>query len=250
MRSHPSSRSALEKINMNIADPAGDLLCDEFEVIAAELSLENAAVLELGCGKAEKTRKIATFGKVASIVAMEVDEIQHGKNLQVTDLPNVTFCRGAAEAIPAADASFDIVMLFKSLHHVPTDKMDAAFSEIRRVLKPGGLAWISEPVYAGSFNDVIRLFHDEKEVREAAFAATQRAVATGRFQLVRQRFFAVASHFSDFDQFEKQVIRVTHMNHRLAPELNEAVRMKFEAHMTSSGAHFRNPLRVDILRRL
>lgn len=236
-------------MTMKIADPDNSHVLDEFDVIFAELPLLNATVLELGCGKAEKTRKIAATGKVAAIVAMEVDEIQHGKNLQNGDLHNVTFRRGAAEAIPVDDASFDIVMMFKSLHHVPTDKMDAAFKEIHRVLKPGGWAWISEPVYAGAFNEVIRLFHDEKEVREAAFAATQRAVVDGRFQLVRQRFFSVASHYRDFDQFEEQVIRVTHMNHRLSPELNEAVRQKFEAHMTSSGANFHNPLRVDILLR-
>lgn len=234
---------------MKIADPGNDQICDEFDVIAAELPLQNAAVLELGCGKADKTRRVATSGKVASIVAMEVDEVQHGKNLQITGLPNIAFCQGAAEAIPADDASFDIVMMFKSLHHVPTDKMDSAFSEIHRVLKPGGLAWISEPVYAGAFNEVLRLFHDERQVREAAFAATQRTVTDGRFQLVRQRFFFVASHFRDFGQFEEQVIRVTHTNHRLSPELNETVRQKFEAHMTPSGAYFQNPLRVDILRR-
>ena len=234
---------------MKIADPGNDQICDEFDVIAAELPLQNAAVLELGCGKADKTRRVATSGKVASIVAMEVDEVQHGKNLQITGLPNIAFCQGAAEAIPADDASFDIVMMFKSLHHVPTDKMDSAFSEIHRVLKPGGLAWISEPVYAGAFNEVLRLFHDERQVREAAFAATQRTVTDGRFQLVRQRFFSVASHFRDFGQFEEQVIRVTHTNHRLSPELNETVRQKFEAHMTPSGAYFQNPLRVDILRR-
>jgi len=234
---------------MKIADPDIEELCDEFAVIASELPLQDAVMLELGCGKAEKTRKIATSGKVASIVAMEVDEVQHGRNLQVSDLPNVTFCRGGAEAIPVEDASFDIVMMFKSLHHVPVSAMDQALSEIRRVLKPGGLAWISEPVYAGAFNEVIRLFHDEQAVREAAFAATRRAVADGRLELVRQRFLSVASHYRDFAQFEEQVIRVTHMNHRLAPALLDRVKDKFEAHMTSSGAHFHNPLRIDILRR-
>ncbi len=234
---------------MKISDPANDVLCDEYDLIAAELPLENAQVLELGCGKAEKTRTIAQAGKVAAIVALEVDAIQHAQNLQIADLPNVSFRHGAAEAIPEADASFDIVMMFKSLHHVPTDRMDLALSEIWRVLKPGGLAWISEPVYAGEFNEILRLFHDEKAVREAAFAAVRRSVDDGRFMLVRQRFFSTPGHFDSFGQFEERVIRVTHTDHRLAPELLAAVREKFETHLSATGADFRNPLRVDILRK-
>ena len=123
---------------MKISDDTAGLLCDEYEVIAAELRLENARILELGCGKAEKTRSIAQSGKPSAIVALEVDKLQHAKNLQIADLPTVSFRQGAAEAIPEPDASFDIVMMFKSLHHVPTARMDQALSEIRRVLKPGG----------------------------------------------------------------------------------------------------------------
>ncbi len=179
-----------------------------------------------------------------------MDAIQHARNLQIRDLPNVDFCQGAAEAIPAADGSFDIVMMFKSLHHVPTGKMDLALSEIQRVLKPGGLAWISEPVYAGEFNEILRLFHDEREVREAAFSAVRRAIDAGRFQLIRQRFFSTPGHFDSFEQFEERIIRVTHTDHQLTPELHDTVRRKFEAHLTPVGANFHNPLRVDILRKL
>lgn len=234
---------------MKIADPAADRVCDEYEVIAAELPLLNARILELGCGKAEKTRAIAQAGKVAAIVALEVDEIQHARNLAITDLPNVCFRQGAAEAIPESDASFDIVMMFKSLHHVPVESMDRAFSEIQRVLKPGGYAWISEPVYAGEFNEILRLFHDEKTVREAAFSAIRRAVDDGRFHHVKQCFFSTPGHIDNFAQFEERVIRVTHSNHQLTPELHEAVRRKFEKHLTDKGANFQNPLRVDILRK-
>lgn len=234
---------------MKISDATAELLCDEYDVIAAELKLPGAQVLELGCGKAEKTRAIASRGKVASLVALEVDAIQHARNLEIQDLPNVVFRHGAAEAIPAEDGLFDCVMMFKSLHHVPANKMDMALSEIRRVLKPGGLAWISEPVYAGEFNEILRLFHDEKEVREAAFSAVCRAVVDGRFQLVRQRFFSTVGHFDNFEQFEERVIRVTHTDHRFSKEVQAAVRKKFESHLTATGADFSNPLRVDILRK-
>lgn len=235
---------------MKISDPTAELCCDEYEVMVAELPLEGAQVLELGCGKAEKTRTIAQSGKVASILALEVDSIQHARNQQIQDLPNVDFRQGAAEAIPAADGAFDIVMMFKSLHHVPTDKMDLALGEIRRVLKPGGLAWISEPVYAGEFNEILRLFHDEKEVREAAFSAVCRSVDAGHLKLVRQRFFSTPGHFDSFEQFEERVIRVTHTNHQLSPELHDVVRRKFASHLTAEGANFSNPLRVDILRKV
>ena len=239
----------ISKVKMKISDPTVTILCDEQDILESELPLQGANILELGCGKAEKTRAIAQSGKIASITALEVDEIQHTKNLQIHDLPNVSFALGGAEAIPASDNSFDIVLMFKSLHHVPVEMMDQALKEIRRVLKPGGLAYISEPVYAGEFNEILRMFHDEKKVREFAFAAVQRAVQSGLFELVTQKFFNTPSHFDNFEQFEERILKVTHTQHQLAPELYAAVRVKFMAHMTPQGADFLFPIRVDILRK-
>ena len=45
---------------------------------------------------------------------------------------------------------------------------DAAPTIARCVLKPDGVAYISEPIYAGAFNDILKMFHDEREVRQAA----------------------------------------------------------------------------------
>jgi ubiquinone/menaquinone biosynthesis C-methylase UbiE len=234
---------------MKIADPAQDMLVNEVELMLGELPFDGASVLELGCGKAEKTRLLAETGRLKEIVALEVDDIQHQRNLQIGDLPKVQFRRGGAEAIPAADNSFDIVLMFKSLHHVPMEHMDAALGEIARVLKPGGLAWISEPVYAGELNEVFRLFHDERFVREAAFAAIRKAVDAGRLSLEKQYFFNTRSHFESFDQFDQRMIQVTHTNHRLAPDLYRQVREKFESYLTAEGATFLNPQRVDLLRK-
>lgn len=234
---------------MKIADPTQTTLCNEVKLMLAELPFDGARVLELGCGKAEKTRTLAATGRVKEIVALEVDTIQHARNLEITDLPTVQFRQGGAEAIPAEDGSVDIVIMFKSLHHVPMEHMDRALGEIARVLRPGGLAWISEPVYAGDFNDILRLFHDEKVVREAAFAAVRKAVADGRLALEKQLFFNTRSQFDDFGQFDTRMIRVTHSNHQLSPELYEEVRRKFASHLGAGGAIFLNPQRVDLLRK-
>ncbi|MGB2902169.1 MAG: class I SAM-dependent methyltransferase [Candidatus Dechloromonas phosphoritropha] len=234
---------------MKIADSVQDAPVNEIKLMLGELPFDGASVLELGCGKAEKTRLLAETGRPKEIVALEVDDIQHRRNLQISDLPNVHFRHGGAEAIPAADSSFDIELMFKSLHHVPMEHMDAALSEITRVLKPGGLAWISEPVYAGDLNEVFRLFHDEKIVREAAFAAIRKAVGTGRLTLEIQHFFNTRSYFESFAQFDQRMIQVTHSNHQLTPELYQRVKEKFESYLTPEGATFLTPQRVDLLRK-
>ena len=236
-------------MHMKICDPSADRLCDEREVFEALLPFEDADVHELGCGKAEKTRVIAKAGAVASITALEVDRIQHGQNLRLTDLPKVTFALGGAEAIPAPDANFDIVLMFKSLHHVPLDKMEQAMAEIRRVLRPGGLLYVSEPVYAGHYNEIMRLFHDEREVREAAFAGLKAAVASGLFELIDEIFFDSEIRFESFDQFEARALNVTHSDHRLSSELYDTVKRKFMSHLGPQGVSFRQPIRVDLLRR-
>ena len=234
---------------MKIADPAQDTLLNEVKLMLAELPFDGASVLELGCGRADKTRTLAETGRLKEIVALEVDDIQHQRNLQLADLPTVHFRHGGAEAIPAGDESFDLVLMFKSLHHVPVQYMDAALSEIARVLKPGGLAWISEPVFAGELNEVFRLFHNEEIVREAAFAAICKAIDDGRLGLEKQLFFNTRSFFESFDQFDRRMIQVTHTSHRLAPELYRQVKEKFESYLTPEGATFLNPQRVDLLRK-
>lgn len=234
---------------MRIQDLLVERVVHEAEVYNRLLPLDGAHIIELGCGAAVHTRAIAESGRAAAILACEVDTVQHEKNLAITDLPTVTFAHAGAQAIPTEDASADIVLMFKSLHHVPLEEMDSALQEIRRVLRPGGLAYISEPVYAGDFNEVLRLFHDEKAVREAAFATVRKAVEQGVFELVGQHFFNTPNNFDNFADFENRIIRVTHTEHNLSPELLRAVREKFENFMGPQGARFTMPIRVDLLRR-
>lgn len=221
--------------------------CPESDIYNELLSLDNKRILELGCGRAELTRDIAEQGQGRHILALEVDERQHQLNLKIDDLPNVTFERGAAEAIPAADNSHDIVFMFKSLHHVPQDKLAKAMQEIKRVLVPGGLAYISEPVYAGDFNDLVSLFHDEKQVRQAAFSALKHAVEQEDFVLEREVFFNMTVTFRDFDEFENKVLKVTHSDFKLDQDTYTRVKTGFYQNLSEAGAQFTAPIRVDLL---
>ena len=234
---------------MKIDDPDACERASEMEVMSRLLALEGRDVLELGCGGAWATRRIAEEFSPRRLVATEVDRVQHEKNLLIDDLPNVEFVYGGAESIDLPDESVDAVIMLKSLHHVPVAAMDAALAEIARVLRPGGLAYISEPVYRGAFNEITALFNDEKRVREAAFAAIERAVASGRLELVEQIFFEAPGHFRDFADFEARMLNVTHTEHRIDDALHARIREAFMRHMGDDGARFLKPSRVDLLRR-
>ena len=234
---------------MKIAAEHIDTNCPEAEIYNRLLLLDNKHILELGCGSADITRNIATSGANRKVTALEVDEIAHAKNLQITDLPNVTFALAGAQEIPLDDDSVDVVFMFKSLHHVPIELMEPSMREIRRVLKPGGLAYISEPVFAGEFNEVLRLFHDEQKVREAAFSTVKKAVDEGLFSLVEEIFFNTPKTYESFAEFENHTIKATHSQHKLDEELYALVKQRFEQHLGDDGAHFLMPIRVDLLQK-
>lgn len=240
----------MSQTKMKLNDPSAYQTLTEADVLARHLVLQGNRLLELGCGSAWMTRLLAERFQAAEILATEVDRIQLDKNLAITDLPRVRFRYGGAEAIEALDGHFDAVFMFKSLHHVPRELLDQALGEIHRVLRPGGLAYFSEPVYWGEFNAVLSLFHDEEEVRQLAFDALCRAAAGGRFELQAEVFFQVPGSYASWEIFEERFLKVTHTHHDLSPQLYRRVKDAFLSHMTPGGAHFLKPQRVDILRRV
>ena len=204
-------------------------------------------VIELGCGAAQLSRRLLERFESAEVTAPEVDERQHAKNL-ASPQARLTFVAAGAQAIPFEAGRFDLALMLKSLHHVPLDLLDAALAEVHRVLCPGGLLYVSEPVFAGALNEVMRLFHDEQVVRAAALAALHRAIASGAWEAVSETFFDVPVHYRDFAEFEQRMIGVTYQNHRLDAATLAAVRARFEPHMGADGAHFVRPMRVNLLR--
>jgi ubiquinone/menaquinone biosynthesis C-methylase UbiE len=222
---------------------------DEADFLRSLVPLDGASLLELGCGKAEFTRKLLAKSGAKVVVALEVDRIQHKANLASPQDPRLIFGYGGAEEIPFDDASFDGVMMMKSLHHVPVESMARAFAEIRRVLKPGGWAYISEPVYAGALNDIIKLFHDEGVVRAEAIRALEQATREGVLRQESEHRFDMPAHYDGFDDFVRKHVEVTHSERHYTPEIAAEVRRRLEAHLTPSGADFMRPMRVNLLRR-
>lgn len=231
-------------------DPDAYRRGDELDVLQELVPVSGKRILELGCGAAWMTRQLAGRLGAARVTATEVDRIQHEKNLAAEDLRAVELRLGGAESIADPDGTYDLAFMLKSLHHVPVDLMDQALAEIHRVLVPGGRLYVSEPVYWGPFNDVMRLIHDELDVRTAALEAMRRAVDKGLFRLEREVFYEAEGVYADWQAFAQRFLHVTHTQHDLDAEQVGRVRAAFEAHLGPEGARFMKPHRVDLLRRL
>ncbi len=150
--------SPIKKVPMNPEASTPPLIDDELEVLAELVPLAGQRIIELGCGAAPLARTLQTRHPDSRVSGLEVDERQHAKNLAAPQ-PGLAFIAAGAQAIPFPDASFDLALMLKSLHHVPMPLLAQALGEAARVLRPGGHLYVSEPVYGGSFNEVIRVFN-------------------------------------------------------------------------------------------
>ncbi|MCL1961686.1 MAG: class I SAM-dependent methyltransferase [Desulfovibrionaceae bacterium] len=222
---------------------------DELALLNRLTPLQAQRIIELGCGPAHLARKLLAAYPGCRVTALEVDQTQHAKNLTAPPVPSLTFVAAGAQAIPFKDGSFDLALMLKSLHHIPLALMDQSLAETRRVLRPGGHLYVSEPVFDGPLNEINRLFNDEQAVRLAACQAVQRAVAGGGWRQVTERHFQMPVRFTGFDDFERRMTGVTYAERRWSPELRERVRQRFEALRPPSGQPFVRPMRVNLLQK-
>lgn len=108
-------------------------------------NVHGKTVLDYGCGNGENSLPLAKRG--ARVIGLDVSEDLLCLARQRLALHGVgeraTFLAASAHDLPLPDCSVDAVMGIAILHHLDLDR---ASHEIRRVLKPGGLAVFQEPV--------------------------------------------------------------------------------------------------------
>jgi SAM-dependent methyltransferase len=225
------------------------LVEDELDLLGELVLLAGRDIIELGCGAAQLARDLLARYPDAHVTGLEVDERQHAKNLAAPPVPGLQFVAAGAQEIPFADASFDLVIMLKSLHHVPVPLMPKALQEAARVLRPGGHFYSSEPVYAGPFNDVVKLFNEERVVRDEAQSALDAAVESGAWVQLADRWFETSVTFKNFADFERRMMQATYHDHRIDDALQSQVRAAFEAHADDTGkVRFVRPMHARLLR--
>lgn len=224
------------------------IVADELDVLDGLVPLAGLRVVELGCGAAQLSRSLVQRYPGTTVAALEVDERQHAKNLAAPQA-GIQFLAGGAQAVPLPSGSCDLVLMLKSLHHVPLPLMGQALAEAARLLVPGGHLYVSEPVYVGEFNEVIRVFNDEGVVRAAAQQALDVAATSGLWSQVAERRFEMPITFPDFADFEQRMMRPTFADHAIDDAKLAAARAVFDRSMTPGGAHYQRPMHVRLLRR-
>lgn len=98
-------------------------------------------VLDIGCGAGHGSNMLSKKYKKVYGVDISEEAIEYAKSNWATN--NIEFVVGSAMDIPFPDSTFDVVSAFEVFEHL-TD-WRKFLSEIKRVLKPGGVVYISTP---------------------------------------------------------------------------------------------------------
>lgn len=103
--------------------------------IALERIPAGARVLELGCGAG--LPMTAALAETRDVTGVDISVRQ--VELARANVPKATFLHADMTTLAFGPATFDAVVAFYSLTHVPRDDLPGLLERVRRWLRPGGL---------------------------------------------------------------------------------------------------------------
>jgi SAM-dependent methyltransferase len=167
------------------------------------------AWIDVGCGGGAFTALLAERCRPAALLGIDPSAAQLAFAHSRPELRSARFEQADALTLPAEDAGFDAAVMALVLFFVPDPARGIA--ELRRVLRPGGLAcaylwdileggFPYEPILAGlrAIGRTPQLPPSAEISRRAAFAAAWRQ---GGFREVELREITVRRRFASFDDY-------------------------------------------------
>ncbi|MGD9535577.1 MAG: class I SAM-dependent methyltransferase [Alphaproteobacteria bacterium] len=117
----------------------------EARALAAELRARGGrSVLDLGCGVGRHAVYVAGEGFAVSAMDAASSGLDYARDWASREGVTLDLSFGQMTALPYEDASFDAVIAWNVIYYGEPPVIEAALSEIRRVLRPRGL-------YLGTF---------------------------------------------------------------------------------------------------
>jgi len=152
-------------------------------------------VVDLACGPATQLAQVAALNPDVQFCGIDLSPSMLDSaraHVASLGLKNVRFMQGDITKIDVESASADGVLSTMALHHLPTkEHLHACFSEIGRILRPGGAVYLT---------DFTRL----KSLRSVLFFAYMNAKAQPHlFSLDYERSLRAAFELSDFQDAAK-----------------------------------------------
>src|SRR5229473_4397566 len=172
----------------------------------ARRGVRNAKLLDIGCGTGRFLREVKSNYPRLDVSALDLSPFYLAEaRRNLAPWSRVEFIAGAAEDIPSADASFDVISATYLFHELPATPRRRIAGEIARLLKPGGLLIFLDSLQHGDEPDYDALLdrfpHGFHEPYYASYVRTDLAALFGKAGLAAES--ADLAYFSKLMTFRK-----------------------------------------------
>lgn len=220
------------------------------DVLRETLDLKGKKVLDIGAGEGHLTRMMVKAG--ADVIGIECSERQMKKALSYPVAGTEQYLDAVAQSLPFEDASFDIVVFFNSLHHVPVEDQITGLLEAVRVLKVGGYLYISEPIAEGAHFELLKPIDDETYVRAKAYEAIKRYSELG-LSWVKEDIYNHPVRRESFEELRDKLTGPNPERDAVFVEKDQELRAAFDAlgdKKEDGSTYFDQPTRMNLLQKL
>jgi ubiquinone/menaquinone biosynthesis C-methylase UbiE len=222
----------------------------DIEVLERLVEVAGTRSVDVGCGDGWLARALSAAG--SRVTALEISgDLLAAARAAGEDQAGIDYAIGRAEALPLGDASQDLVVFMRSLHHVAIDQMDTALAQARRVLGRDGAVYVSEPLPEGDWFELQSLIEIETETRAAALAAIERAEEQGLRRVHTERYL-IETVLESADAFGARMLAVDPGREALLDERRDELEQAFATlgapAPDGGGRVFTHAHRADLLR--
>ena len=223
---------------------------DRESLVKQRLPLGGARVIDIGCGEGWLAQLVADESE--SGIGIDPAKTAIERALAANSSANATYHLASADNLPVEDSWADIVVYYNSLHHVPTELQPKAVKETARVLAPGGLLMIVEPLPSGSAYELFKPVEDEAAVYDTTLQLILGLAAGREFAQDLEELFIDSYVYAGYDEFLDHVVVIDEQRKTVLTDLEEDLCKRFYrlGELVEGGRSYDQVHRLNLLRRL
>lgn len=202
-------------------------LRSDHDVLASYVDLDGVDFVDVGSGAGGLVRFARERGARSLGVECGESMLRQARDAEPDNAD--AYLEGVGQDLPLEDESADVVAFSYSLHHVPKEHLGAALAEAARVLRPGGVLAVLEPIADGPGHEMFKPIDDETAVRADAQAALDNDLPDVFTELEEIRYTTSYS-YADVDEVERHVVDVDESRRALIDDVRDKVTELFEKH--------------------